>query len=386
LLAVFIYVNLLNYMDRGIVNGRGGGGSNGTCNFNASVVPRRGIAGSFHINETAQGVLAGSFMGGYCIFSPIFAHLSTIHAPFRLMGLGLTAWCVACALGTMAPTYNALLTARILSGIGEASFQCIAPCFIDDMATASQKGKWLAAFFMAVPIGQALGYTYGGYMCSQMDPEKIGFAGWRMAFALEGLAMVPVAVAFLSRQDSESYLSSPAQAVRDEYTIVKSLKTIVGNPIWVCTVMGYGAFTFSVGAMAVWGPTYLQMQLDDADLAFGSVAVFTGLFGTISGGFILDLVTRVLGRDAMSNSLLVSATLVTLAWPCCFLAFSATEYRKFIFFMIVGQFLAFATTSPVNGVLLWCVPAEVRTLSMALSVVGIHVLGDVPSPVVVGAM
>ena len=31
-----------------------------------------------------------------------------------------------------------------------ASFQCIAPCFIDDMATASQKGKWLAAFFMAV--------------------------------------------------------------------------------------------------------------------------------------------------------------------------------------------------------------------------------------------
>ena len=128
------------------------------------------------------------------------------------------------------------------------------------------------------------------------------------------------------------------------------------------------------------------MQLDDADLAFGSVAVFTGLFGTISGGFILDLVTRVLGRDAMSNSLLVSATLVTLAWPCCFLAFSATEYRKFIYFMIVGQFLAFATTSPVNGVLLWCVPAEVRTLSMALSVVGIHVLGDVPSPVVVGAM
>eukprot|EP00960_Hanusia_phi_P040306 754381-Hanusia_phi.AAC.3 len=90
------------------------------------------------------------------------------------------------------------------------------------MATASQKGKWLAAFFMAVcallvfpknlscpslrlscslsapravscfhflspprgltaaqvPIGQALGYTYGGYMCSQMDPERIGFAGW----------------------------------------------------------------------------------------------------------------------------------------------------------------------------------------------------------------
>eukprot|EP00960_Hanusia_phi_P040307 754381-Hanusia_phi.AAC.4 len=122
-----------------------------------------------------------------------------------------------------------------------------------------------------------------------------------MAFALEGIAMVPVAIScffisnrlrkkvtlpfargvgadlllsqkpdqtslesegsFLSRQDSESRLSMSDQAQREEYTILKSLKTIIGSPIWLCTVMGYGAFTFSVGAMAVWGPTYLQVCL-----------------------------------------------------------------------------------------------------------------------------
>lgn len=48
--------------------------------------------------------------------------------------------------------------------------------------------------------------------------------------------------------------------------------------------------------------------------------------------------------------------------------------------------VAFATTSPINGVLLWCVPPQQRTLSMALAVIGMHLLGDVPSPVVVGAM
>ena len=42
---------------------------------------------------------------------------------------------------------------------------------------AAFKGKVLAAFFMAVPIGQAIGYAYGGFMCSSLDPEALGFAG-----------------------------------------------------------------------------------------------------------------------------------------------------------------------------------------------------------------
>jgi MFS family permease len=56
--------------------------------------------------ETAQGVIAGSFMGGYCVFSPIFAYLSTVFKPFTLMGLGLAAWCIACALATVAPSFG----------------------------------------------------------------------------------------------------------------------------------------------------------------------------------------------------------------------------------------------------------------------------------------
>jgi len=34
-----------------------------------------------------------------------------------------------------------LLLARVLSGVGEASFQCIAPCFLDDVAPPEQKGE-----------------------------------------------------------------------------------------------------------------------------------------------------------------------------------------------------------------------------------------------------
>jgi hypothetical protein len=122
LVSIFIYCNMLNYVDRGLVNGtlpeycvdcrtkpdelscrkeNSCDWQTNACAFNTSVVPRLGIGGSFGIKETAQGVVAGSFMGGYCVFSPIFAYLSTVYKPFTLMGLGLTAWyvhvCLCCS-------------------------------------------------------------------------------------------------------------------------------------------------------------------------------------------------------------------------------------------------------------------------------------------------
>mmetsp|Transcript_53253 Transcript_53253/g.78047 ORF Transcript_53253/g.78047 Transcript_53253/m.78047 type:complete len:238 (-) Transcript_53253:66-779(-) len=165
---------------------------------------------------------------------------------------------------------------------------------------------------------------------------------------------------------------------------------IVSNGVWLCTTLGYAAYTFSVGAMAVWAPSYLQRRfgvaLQDADLMFGLVAVITGLLGTIGGGLLLDIAVRVLNKELNEASLLLTVVLMTLAWPCCWMAFRVESYHSFLALIALGQLLAFGTTTPVNGVLLWSVPSSARTLSMALAVLGMHILGDVPSPVIVGAM
>jgi len=419
LVGIFIYVNLLNYVDRGLVNGmlpkycvncntrpdedtcaatvscewraNATSPAASSCAFNSSVVPRFGIGGSLGLKETAQGVIAGSFMGGYCVFSPIFAYLSTVYKPFTLMGLGLSAWCLACGLAAVAPTFEALIVARVVSGLGEASFQCIAPCFIDDSAPQSVKGKVLAAFFMAVPIGQAIGYGYGGFMCSSLDPEQLGFAGWRAAFALEGIAMIPLALLcfFVTNRLKDDGAESdqgksrertaqdptraPWQGWRDAWQLVWSISS---NGVWLCTTLGYAAYTFSIGAMAVWAPSYLQRRfavpLEEADIMFGAVAVVTGLLGTIGGGLLLDVGVKVLKKETQEASLLLTVGLMSAAWPCTYMAFGAADYSTFLVLMFVGQLFAFATTSPVNGVLLWCVPSSARTLSMALSVLGKH--------------
>ena len=77
-----------------------------------------------------------------------------------------------------------MLLGRILSGVGEASFQCIVPAFIDDYASVDTKGKWLSVFYSGIPIGYALGYILSGIYSDTSG-------SWRYPFMIELAAMFP---------------------------------------------------------------------------------------------------------------------------------------------------------------------------------------------------
>jgi hypothetical protein len=50
---------------------------------------------------------------------------------------------------------------------------------------------------MAVPVGQALGYGYGGFMCSALDPVQIGFAGvniYTYTYIIQMAAMLRICI------------------------------------------------------------------------------------------------------------------------------------------------------------------------------------------------
>ena len=54
--------------------------------------------------------------------------------------------------------------------------------------------------------------------------------------------------------------------------------------------------------------------------------------------------------------------------------------------MVVAEVLLFVSTGPVNSAIVNAVPPGRRASAVALSIFAIHLLGDVPSPPILGAI
>ena len=74
-----------------------------------------------------------------------------------------------------------------------------------------------------------------------------------------------------------------------------TLRTLGRNRRYAGTVVGYAAYTFAIGGLAVWMPTFLERvrgrELASADFFVGAVTAVAGLGGTFIGGYLGDRLT-----------------------------------------------------------------------------------------------
>src|SRR5207253_10969121 len=76
----------------------------------------------------------------------------------------------------LATSFAVLLCTRLFVGIGEAGYGPAAPTVIADLYPVKTRGRVLAWFYVAIPVGSALGYAFGGKISDILD--------WRWAFFL----------------------------------------------------------------------------------------------------------------------------------------------------------------------------------------------------------
>ncbi|KAH7566771.1 hypothetical protein JRO89_XS08G0232600 [Xanthoceras sorbifolium] len=138
LLIIFCVINMLNYLDRGVIASNGVNGSLTTCDDKGICTAGSGIQGDFKLNNFQDGVLSSAFMVGLLVASPIFASLSKSYNPFRLIGVGLSVWTFATAGCGSSFDFWSIAICRMLVGVGEASFISLAAPFIDDHAPVAQ--------------------------------------------------------------------------------------------------------------------------------------------------------------------------------------------------------------------------------------------------------
>ncbi|KAI7730409.1 hypothetical protein M8C21_025354 [Ambrosia artemisiifolia] len=431
LLVIFCVINMLNYLDRGVIASNGVNGTPRVCTPtptpSVSVCSHgSGIQGDFDLSNFKDGVISSAFMVGLLLASPVFASLAKTFNPFRLIGLGLSVWTFAAAASAFSVDFWSITACRMLVGVGEASFISLAAPFIDDNAPLSQRTAWLGIFYMCIPTGVALGYVYGGWVGHSF--------GWRYAFFGEAILMLPFAILGFVMKPLQMKGFAPAGSkgsgtapetnaievegrfcsIRIKFSCLEQvivittdrdvpgsnhslnrpsssgllrfwqdMKALLFEKIYVINVIGYIAYNFVIGAYSYWGPKagYSIYHMSNADLLFGGITIVGGIVGTLAGGFILDRM-----NSTIPNAFKLLSTATFFGAIFCFSAFCFKNLYAFIVFFLIGEILVFATQGPVNFVCLHTVKPSLRPLSMAMSTVSIHVLGDVPSSPLVGVM
>lgn len=370
-LAVLTLINLFNYLDRYVV---------------ASLVESLKKS-DLHLSDTQAGSLMTGFVIVYMLTSPIFGTLGDRRGRPRLLALGVGIWSAATVLGGLARSFFGLFAARATVGIGEAAYGTIAPALLADSFPKEKRGRVFAIFFAAIPIGSAAGYALGGLVDQRF--------GWRAAFTIAGLPGLALALLCLGLKDpprggqegvdekaegSRPGLPAPGEGVRASY------ERLWRNRPYRLTVLGYAAYTFALGGMAFWAPAFLErirgMSKSDATVQFGVIVVVTGLVGTFAGGWAGDYFLR----RSKHAYLLVSGWATLAAAPTALVAFLSKERAVYMSAIVVTELLLFVSTGPINSAIVNVVAPTERARAVALSILGIHLLGDVPSPPLIGAL
>ena len=366
-LLILSFINLFNYLDRYVVSAL------------VETLKHSELA----LNDTQAGFLMTGFVVVYMVACPFFGTLGDRYSRKKLIMTGVLIWSLATALGGFAVGFFSLFCARALVGVGEAAYGTIAPTLIADFFSIERRGRALSVFFAAIPIGSALGYVLGGLVNSHY--------GWRAAFFIAGipglfLAFLTLRIMEPKRGAEDAVLQQLPKTARPK--LLESLREyrdlFRSNHQYSATLLGYAAYTFGLGGLAFWMPAFLErvrgLPKEQASIQFGAVVVITGFIGTFVGGWLGDFYLKK-HRQAY---LWVSGLATLLAVPFALVSLIAPDPALFWSGMIGAQLLLFASTGPINSVVINLVKPYQRAVGVAACNFTIHVFGDVPSPPMIG--
>jgi predicted MFS family arabinose efflux permease len=352
-------INLFNYLDRYVLG---------------AVLPA--VTAALALSDTQAGSLPTVFILTFAVISPVAGMLGDRQPRFRLAAIGVLVWSLATCASGLAQTFAALALARAVTGVGEASYTVVTPSLLSDFYPPSKRSSALARFYAAIPIGSAAGFLLGGVVNAHW--------GWRAAFFVAGAPGALLAIVLLAFRDPPRGAHDQDQGV--PLSTAAALRALGERKSYWFNTAAQTLYTFTMGGLAIWMPTYFvrihHLPLAAADLGFGGILVVAGFIGTLAGGRVGE---RLAARRS-DGHFLVSAISLMGSLPFTLVALLHPSPAIFWPAMFVSLTLLFVNSGPLNAAMANVLPPELRARGFSICSVSIHLLGDAPSPFIIGAV
>jgi predicted MFS family arabinose efflux permease len=321
-----------------------------------------------------MGALTTALFICYMIAAPLTGWLGDRFRRKPLIIAGAVLWSLA-TLGTAwVHSYWTFYLRHALVGVGEATFGIFAPAVLADFYPERDRNRILSVFYLAIPVGAALGYVAGGQIGSHW--------GWRAPFFVCALPGLAVAAGY------GVWGKEPERGSNDHGQMTLSRTTFWGlftNPSYLTATFGLATLTFAMGGISNWVPTFLHrnagLTVGSASSVVGAITVVDGIAGTLIGGWLAQRWLRTNHRALY----LLSFWSVALTLPCGVLLFFGPPSWA-IPSLAAAEFFLFLNTGPLNTAIVNSVSAPVRATAIGLNLFFIHFFGDTFSPQIIGAI
>lgn len=357
-LALLFVVNLLNYIDRLAITGL--------------IEPIRKDLGA---TDAQMGTVGLAFTLTYSVLPPVFGWLGDRLPRTLVIASSCAFWSVATAVTGLARSVGQLVGMRAAVGVGEASYMSNAPGLIADLYEPARRGSAMSLFFIASPVGAAVGVTLAGVLATSF--------GWRMACLLVALPGIVAALAvWRFPEPVRGRFEEGVEVVRT--SLLETGRRLIRNRTYVLLTLAYTGQVFLQNAVEFWLPTVIQrdkaIPLLEANTAYGAAGLAAGIVGPLLASFLgAYFAPRVRGAYAWICAASVLLTLVP------FIAIAAATDRRVLFGVVFGEFLlANIATGLVLASVVTAVAPGMRATGTAVMLTTVHLLGDAISQPLVG--
>jgi MFS family permease len=353
-LVLLLGINLFNYIDRQIL---------------AAVEPE--IRGTFFSPSdsnamTKTGLLGTAFLITYMLSAPVLGFLADRISRWVIVGSAVLLWSLASGGSGLAATFGMLFVTRVCVGIGEGAYGPAAPTILSDLYPIETRGRVMAIFCAAIPVGSALGYVIGAAVIgAHLD--------WRWAFYMVAPPGLLLGLLCFWQRDPRVaghhiLQKSPRRGLSDYLKLFRTRSYLVN-------CVAQTLMTFAAGGLGYWVSAYLAYRGQSPTAGrtiFGLITVIAGLSSTLIGGIVADKL-----RPRFPGSyFLVSGVGMLAACPffivSLYIPFPAAWVALFL-----AIFLIFLNTGPSNTALANVSLPAVRATAFAVNIFIIHLLGDV---------
>jgi len=233
------------------------------------------IAASLHVSVPSAGLLVSLYALGVAIGAPVLTAL-TGRVPRKLLLLGLMLLFTAGNLvAWMAPGYEALMAARVLTGLAHGVFFSIGSTIATSLVPKEKAASAIALMFSGLTVALVTGVPLGTFIGQHF--------GWQMTFLAVAMLGVIAFIGIALLVPSGIARSKPASLLT-QMSVLKKPRLLL---VYAMTTLGYGGTFVAFTYLA----PILQQVAGFSAGAVGLVMLVYGVsvaFGNIWGGKLAD--------------------------------------------------------------------------------------------------